>query len=273
MILDKIIAHKRKELADGLAKMRHERLLAAARAARAPLDFGGAVRCGSDVAIIAEIKRASPSAGVLCEQLDVASRARAYQRAGAGAISVVTDSRFFQGESGWIEQVKSASDLPVLRKDFIIDPLQVLESRAIGADAVLLITAALTDDRLMELARLVHQWNMAALVEVHNEEELERAVRAGARIIGINNRDLKTFRVDLGVTKRLAKLIPHDVTVVSESGVHSKADVQCIAAAGVDAILVGTSLMRQQEPGPLLSALTGVPKCNRRGGPPQTATV
>ncbi len=273
MILDEIVAHKQKELADGLAKMREEPLLSAARTAPAPRDFGGALRHGSDVAVIAEIKKASPSAGVLCEQLDVASRARAYQRAGVGAISIVTDSRFFRGEPEWVGQVKSASELPVLRKDFIIDPLQVLESRAIGADAVLLITAILTDDRLAELLGLVHQWKMAALVEVHNEKELERAVCAGASIIGINNRDLKTFHVDLGITNRLVKLIPYGVTIVSESGVHSRGDVQCVAEAGVDAILVGTSLMRREEPGPLLNTLTGVPKCSRCGGSAQAATA
>lgn len=260
MILDEIVAHKREEVASGLANNDRRQLLHAAESSPPPRDFTKAIRRDDEVAVIAEIKRASPSAGVLCPALDVARRAQSYEAAGAAAVSIVTDSRFFQGESEWVRRVKDAVDLPVLRKDFIIDPLQVLESRALGADAVLLIAAALTGDQLAELLGLTRELRMAALVEVHDEDELRSALSHDAAVVGINNRDLRTFRVDLRVTEQLVRLIHSGVTVVSESGVQTAEDVRGLGADGVDAVLVGTSLMREEDPGPLLRTLVGVHK-------------
>lgn len=263
MILDDIVAHKREEVASGLAKVDGEQLRRGAEAAPPARDFGGAIRRADAVAVIAEIKRASPSAGVFRADLNVRARARAYERGGAAAISVVTDRRFFQGEAEWIAEAKQASGPPVLRKDFLIDPLQVLESRALGADAVLLIAAILDSAVLGWALRWTRELGMAGLVEVHNEGELERALACGADVIGINNRDLRTFQVELGTTEHLLPLIPEGVAVVSESGVESAGDVRRLAAAGVDAVLVGTSLMRQDDPTALLRSLTGIPKARR----------
>jgi indole-3-glycerol phosphate synthase len=263
MILDDIVAHKREELASGLAKIQPVELRRAAEAAPPARDFAGALRREGEVAVIPEIKRASPSAGVLDADLDVPCRARAYEQAGAAAISVVTDARFFQGQAGWVRQVRDAVGLPVLRKDFVIAPAQVLESRALGADAVLLIAAALDDTDLTALLALTREVGMEALVEVHDEAQAARAVAAGADAIGINNRDLRTFQVDVGITERLVPLIPEGMLIVSESGVESPRDVRRVGAAGADAVLVGTALMRQANPGPLLRSLAGIPKGRR----------
>ena len=195
------------------------------------------------------MKRASPSRGLLSHHFDPVELAQIYVRNGARAISVITDARFFQGKLEYLTQVKETLvqmgvQVPVLRKDFIFDPYQVWEARVAGADAVLLIVAVLSDKLLRELLQLTRRLGMEALVEVHNEQELARAITAGARVIGINNRDLRTFEVDLRVTERLRPLIPPDILVVSESGIHTAEDVRRLAALQVDAILVGESLVR-----------------------------
>jgi indole-3-glycerol phosphate synthase len=196
------------------------------------------------LALIAEIKKASPSAGVICPEFFPARIASQYEAAGASAISVLTDREFFKGGIEHIQQVRAAVKLPVLRKDFIIEELQLYEAAADGADAVLLIAAILDDRQLKDFRAIAEHLKMAALVEAHDEPELDRALAAGASLIGINNRDLRTFAVNLATTEKLAARMPDDVIVVAESGIQTRADVERVAKAGADAILVGESLMR-----------------------------
>jgi indole-3-glycerol phosphate synthase len=257
-ILRRILAHKREEL----AARRYEVPLVQARAnasgAPDPRDFPTALR-GEEVAIIAEIKRASPSEGAIREgQFDPAAIARQYEDAGAAALSVLTDEEFFAGRLEYMTAAREACSLPVLRKDFIIDDYQLYEARAAGADAVLLIVAALRPAQLRDLLALTRSLGMSALVESHDEAELEIALESGAEVLGVNNRDLHTFEVDLGATERLAEMIPDDRILVAESGVHTREDIEHLAAAGADAVLVGTALMRAEDPGEALRELTGV---------------
>jgi indole-3-glycerol phosphate synthase len=183
--------------------------------------------------------------------------AASYERAGAAAISVITEEDFFQGKLGYLTEVKTAVSLPILCKDFIIDPVQVVAARAAGADALLLIAAILEQSSLLELLAMARDLSMACLVEVHNEEEMERVLTTDARIIGINNRNLRTFQVSLDTTFKLRPSIPSDRLVVSESGIQEQSDLQSLAAAAVDAVLVGTSLMRAEDPGQKLRELMG----------------
>jgi indole-3-glycerol phosphate synthase len=247
-ILDEIIARKR----DEVAQLRLTRPIGTVQAevtlAPPPRDFTAALRAPG-VSLIAEVKKASPSRGLLRQDLDAAALAREYEANGAAAISVLTDEHFFRGSLDDLRAVRQNVELPVLRKDFVLDPYQVYEARAAGADAVLLIVAALSDDDLKALHRLVHQLGMAALVEVHDQAELEQALRIEPRIIGVNNRDLRTFEVNLGTTARLRPLIPADVVLVAESGVHTRADVARLAAIGADAMLVGEALVRATDVG------------------------
>ena len=221
-----------------------------------PRDLAAAVRAPG-VSLIAEIKRASPSRGLLCPDLDPEVLARTYEAFGASAISVLTDEHFFQGSLQDLHEVRHAVHLPILRKDFVVDPYQVFQARAAGADAVLLIVAALTDAELTSLYRLVHRLAMEALVEVHNIAELERALMLGPRLVGINNRDLHSFEVRLDTTLELRPLIPSETLVVAESGIHTTADVARLAAGAVDAMLVGESLVRAQDVGAKVRELTG----------------
>jgi len=195
-------------------------------------------------ALIAEIKKASPSAGVIAQSFDPIAIARRYQRAGAEAISILTDEQFFQGKLDHLIDVRRAVSLPLLRKDFILDELQIAESAAAGADAILLIVAALDQKELVDLCKAAANYQLETLVEVHTMEELDRAVDAKVKIIGINNRDLATFDVDLNVTEKLSAQVPDEVVLVSESGIKSAEDVVRIQACGVDAILVGEALVR-----------------------------
>lgn len=196
------------------------------------------------VRVLAEVKRASPSAGPIAPGIDAVAVARAYEAAGAAAISMLTDKAFFDGDLAFLAAARAAVSIPLLRKDFIIDGYQVAEARAAGADAILLIVAALDDALLAELAAAAADFGMDALVEVHDEAEAARAVRAGARLIGVNHRDLRTFQMDLGLTGRLAPGLPAGTVVVAESGIRTPADVATLAAAGAHAILVGETLMR-----------------------------
>jgi indole-3-glycerol phosphate synthase len=198
------------------------------------------------LAVIGEIKKASPSAGVIAESFDAVAIARDYERSGAAAISVLTDETFFQGSLKYLENVRTAVSVPVLRKDFILDEIQILQACAAGADALLLIVAALEDNQLRALLTAALKYQLDALVEVHTLEELKRALNAGAETIGINNRDLATFQVDLSVTEKLSEEVPDELVLVSESGIKSRVDVERIRACGVDAILVGEALMRGQ---------------------------
>ena len=241
MILDEIIKAKKEEL----ASRKRNIPLSELKAPSSKEDFASALR-GEHIRLIAEVKKASPSKGVLCPHLDPLRLARAYADNGAAAISVLTEERYFQGSLEHLAAIKGMLNqrkIPLLRKDFIFDPYQVYESRAYGADALLLIVAILSDEQLAELLSLSHSLGMQCLVEIHDEAELERAILCGAKIIGINNRDLMTFAVDLTTTRRLRPFVPADKIVVSESGIRNRADVLMLRGWGVDAILVGEALV------------------------------
>jgi indole-3-glycerol phosphate synthase len=206
--------------------------------------FRAALQRGSEVAIIAEVKKASPSAGVIAADFNPLSQAREYARGGAHCLSVLTDEKYFQGHLSYLKQIREQVDLPLLRKDFIIHELQVYESVVAGADAVLLIAASLDDPTLHALYECAKACQLDVLVEVHDLPEMERALELGADMIGINNRNLKTFQVDLATTEELAEEIPNDTVAISESGIRSAEDVRRVRASGVNAVLVGETLMR-----------------------------
>ena len=241
MILDEIVTAKKEELTKRKQTMPLARLESTSLK---KLDFASALR-GDGIRLIAEVKKASPSKGVMCPNLDPVGLARTYADNGASAISVLTEVRYFQGSLEHLADIgrELGGRKPLLRKDFIFDPYQVYESSAYGADALLLIVAILSEQQLTELLSLSHSLGMECLVEVHDEAELEVALRSDARIIGINNRDLTTFSVDITTTKRLHPLIPADRIVVSESGIKDSADVQRLREWGVDAILIGEALV------------------------------
>ncbi len=246
-ILDTIIAQKRVEVAALQPRVAELKRLAAARSERR--DFAAALRrLDGRVALIAGGKKASPSAGVIRPDFDPVAIARDYERGGASCLSVLTDEKFFQGHLDYLRRIREAVKLPLLRKDFIVDELQIPEAAAAGADCVLLIVACLKQETLVNLLRVAAEYRLDALVEVHDEAELERAVAANARIIGVNNRNLKTFKVDLATTERLAERMQNMQTLlVAESGIHTHADVERLARCGVNAILVGESLMRSDD--------------------------
>jgi indole-3-glycerol phosphate synthase len=251
-ILQRILARKREEVAT--RKARVPRALLESQVAHAPplRPFADAIaaniRAGLP-AVIAEVKKASPSKGVIRPQFDPAAIARSYAAGGAACLSVLTDVDFFQGDDAYLQQARAACALPVLRKDFVIDPYQVIEARVLGADCILLIVAALDDMRMVELADLAADLGMDVLVEVHDIDELERALQVPARLLGINNRNLRTFEVSLETTLALRGAVPRDRILVTESGIASPADVQRMRASGVDAFLVGEAFMREAEPG------------------------
>ncbi|MDP3001234.1 MAG: indole-3-glycerol phosphate synthase TrpC [Bryobacterales bacterium] len=252
-MLARIVEQKRVELA-ALGPCRPE-LEARAEAARAGRRGFRAALERAAPAVIAEAKKASPSKGILAESFDPAAIARAYERGGAAALSVLTDERFFQGRLEHLEAARAAVSLPVLRKDFTIDEFQVVEAAAHDADAILLIAAILTVGQMRDLRELAARYGMAALVEVHDAEELERAVDAGADLIGVNNRNLRTFEVTLDTSLRLAERMPAGALAVSESGIHSRADIRTLMDAGYRAFLVGEHLMKAADPAEALRAL------------------
>lgn len=259
--LDRIVAHKRREVAERRAGRPLAEVERIARAQAAPVDFAAAL-AEPGMRLIAEVKGRSPSKGTLIEPFEPAAIAADYLTAGADAISVLTDEAFFGGGLDDLRAVKGLAAAavpprPILRKDFLLDRYQVAEARAAGADAILLIVAMLDDAALRDLHAAAREWGMAALVEVHDERELARAVAAGATIVGINNRNLHTFEVDLATTERLAPLAPSGTIVVGESGIGGAADVRRLAGAGVDAILVGESLVKAADRGAAIRALLG----------------
>jgi len=256
MIIDQIVATVCQELAQRKEQTPLPELERLVDNSGAPQDFEGAVR-GEGIKFIAEIKRASPSKGWLCPDLDVAALARSYARGGAAAISVLTEPNWFKGGLTDLATARRATHLPLLRKDFILDSYQVYEARAFGADAILLITALLSLSELSALMEIARGLGMAALVEVHSEPEVKRALDAKANPIGINNRNLADFGVDLGTTLKLRPLIPPDVAVVSESGIKSYADVSALQAAGINAVLVGETLVSSPDPEAKLRELRG----------------
>ncbi len=247
-MLSKILSHKRTEIERQQIKIPLEKLQPALERAPVPRDFAAALRQGAHVALIAEVKKASPSRGVLLEHFDHLALAQTYAEHGAAAVSVLTDSRFFQGSLKFLEGIRKLPGwpLPLLRKDFIIDPYQVYEARVYGADALLLIVAALNDTQLAELLGLTQELGMHALVEVHTAAELERALAVGAQIVGINNRDLHNFVTSLETSEQLAQLLPSGPSrplLVSESGIFRAADVARLRDCGVNAVLVGEALV------------------------------
>ena len=253
-ILDTIVEQKRREVALLPKQAITVADLGAVLAQRNDRrDFLAALRKPKSgaIALIAEVKKASPSAGVLRPDFDPVQIARDYEAAGASCLSVLTDEKFFQGSLDYLRQIRAAVKLPLLRKDFIIDERQILEAVQAGADAILLIVAILTDDQLKRFHELATQAGLAVLVEVHDEEELDRALAIAPNLVGINNRDLKTFKVDLATTERLAEKVRsrqgNRVLLVAESGIHTRFDVQRLAKCGAGAILVGESLMRQRD--------------------------
>ncbi len=245
-ILEKIVAEKKLEVAKLKPQAGELKQTAAAR--KEFRDFAGALHRDDGVALIAEIKKASPSAGVIQENFDAIEIAREYEAGGASALSVLTDAKFFQGRIEYLQQIRDAVKLPLLRKDFIINELQIYDSVARVADAILLIVGILDDAQLRGFRELASQLHLASLVEVHDEAELDRALASGAEIIGVNNRDLRDFSVSLATTEKLAAKLRRGMcgkyTIVAESGIHARADVERVAKAGVSAILVGESLMR-----------------------------
>jgi len=245
-MLDEIMAHHREQLPKTMAEVPFADLRAMTMVAPQPRDFAAAVRAPG-VSLIAECKKASPSKGLLVRDYNPARLARIYERAGARAISVLTDARHFQGSLGHLRDAREAVNLPVLRKDFIFHPYQVYEGRVAGADAILLIASVLSDAELRELGTLVQRLGMAVLYEVHDEAELARVLPLNPAIIGVNNRNLQTFEVDFDNTARLRALIPAEIAVVGESGLKSPDDVRAMRAAGVDAVLVGETLVRSKD--------------------------
>jgi indole-3-glycerol phosphate synthase len=257
MILDDIIAYKKEELAE--TKRRAPLVDIKSRAAEAgpTRGFGITLAGCEEIRLIAEVKKASPSKGVIREDFDPVTIARAYESSGASCISVLTEQKFFQGRLEYLDAIRKAVAIPLLRKDFIFDTYQIIEARAAGADAVLLIAACLERQQLEDLIGLARQLHLDVLVESHTYKELDKALLAGARLVGINNRDLTTFTVDLQTTIDLMKDIPGDRTVVSESGIRTREDVVKLQRSGVDAVLVGESLMREKDIGKKVKELLG----------------
>ena len=259
-ILDKIVAVKRQEVAAALKQKSLAVVRADAESRVLTRDFEGAMRAkiaAGQAAVIAEIKKASPSKGVLRADFIPADIAQSYAEFGAACLSVLTDKQFFQGSVDYLKQARASCDLPVLRKDFMIDAYQVYEARAMGADAILLIAACLDDAQMAEMEAVARSLDMAVLVEVHDRAELERALKLKTRLVGINNRNLRTFEVSLATTLDLLPRVPADRLLVTESGILGAADVSTLRAAGVHAFLVGEAFMRAPDPGAALTSLFG----------------
>jgi indole-3-glycerol phosphate synthase len=253
-ILDEIIAHKRVEVAASRTAVSDAEIRGRAKAAPPARDFAAAIT-GPPVRIIAEVKRASPSAGAIRRDADPAATAHLYAQAGAAAVSVLTDRRYFSGSPEDLQAVRAAIRLPVLRKDFVVDAYQIYEARALGADAVLLIAGTVAASDLAGLGHLAAGMGMTALFEVHTEAQVDEILTAGPRVIGINNRNLGTLAIDLDTTLRLRRRIPAGILVISESGIETADDVARVCGAGIDAILVGTALMASPDPVAHLTAL------------------
>lgn len=262
-ILQKILRRKTEEIAQRLSQVSFEDMLQRAANADAPRGFVQALRdkAAADLpAVIAEVKKASPSKGVLRPDFDPAAIAESYAAHGAACLSVLTDRDFFQGCEEYLQAARAACPLPVIRKDFIIDPYQVAEARAIGADCILLIVAALNDQPMAELAELASELGMDVLVEVHDAAELERALKLDLPLVGINNRDLRSFEVHLDTTLNMLSMIPEGCMVVTESGILAPEDVALMRSRGVEAFLVGEAFMRAESPGAKLAELFGFPQ-------------
>ena len=257
-ILKKILARKAQEIAERSAKVSIEQLRVEAKQASPPRGFVKVIQAklaAAQPAVIAEIKKASPSKGVIRENFMPAEIAQSYQQGGAACLSVLTDADFFQGHESYLQQARSACELPVIRKDFIIDDYQVVEARAIGADCILLIAAALSDELMAQLANTATELGMDVLIEVHDEEELRRTLPLNLPLIGINNRNLRTFEVSLSTTLDMLAQIPENRIVVTESGIFNRDDVTLMRDNQVNTFLVGEAFMRAEQPGEKLAEL------------------
>jgi indole-3-glycerol phosphate synthase len=261
-ILNKIVAVKREEVAAATKRKSLDAVRFDAESRVLTRDFVAALRAkiaAGQPAVIAEVKKASPSKGVLREDFIPADIAQSYAEFGAACLSVLTDQQFFQGCVDYLKQARASCQLPVLRKDFMVDAYQIYESRAMGADAILLIAACLDDVQMKDFEQIARSLDMAVLVEVHDAPELERALKLKTPLVGVNNRNLKTFEVSLDTTLTLMRDIPTDRLLVCESGIHTRDDVLRMGAAGVNAFLVGEAFMRAKEPGEALAELFGMP--------------
>lgn len=249
-ILDRICDEKRREVAEHKSRRPIQELLKRAQDQAPPRGFATALTHKVEITglgLITEIKKASPSAGVIRTDFKPSQLARAYARGGSACLSVLTDQKFFQGSDADLGEARSACELPVIRKDFMVDPYQIVESRALGADCILLIVGALTDDELANMEGIALGYGMDVLIEIHDEAELERALKLKSPLIGINNRDLKIMKTDLGTTERLAPMIPAERQIVCESGIDSPGDIKRMVAAGVRRFLIGESLMKRPD--------------------------
>ncbi len=256
-ILNEIAAYKRDWVAQ-CKQQRSECDLLQLASRRSPLDFAGALQAkvsNRQNAVIAEVKKASPSRGVIRPDFDPVAIAKSYEVGGASCLSVLTDVKYFQGDDAYVSSIREAVSLPILRKDFMLDSYQIIEAKAMGADAILVIMAMLDDVLAAELTACAHDMGLSVLPEVHNGEELERALKLGTRLIGINNRNLHTFETTLDTTLSLLGRLSGEHTVITESGIFSRDDLQQMNGAGVYGFLIGESLMRQPEPGEALAAL------------------
>ncbi|WP_314373978.1 indole-3-glycerol phosphate synthase TrpC [Sphingomonas paucimobilis] len=256
-MLDRILETKRADVAARKATMSHADLDARIAQVSAPRGFRAALDAKTGHALIAEVKKASPSKGLIRADFDPPAHARAYEAGGAACLSVLTDERWFQGADAYLEQARAAVSIPVLRKDFMVDPWQVHESRALGADAILIIVAALDDTQMQEIEAAAIECGMDALVEVHDTAEMERAARLRSRLIGVNNRDLRDFSVDFQRTYDLVDRAPAGCTFVAESGLTSRADLDAMAEHGIHCFLIGEALMRQPDVEAATRALVG----------------
>lgn len=249
-ILDRICDEKRRQVAENKSRRPIQELLKRAKDQAPPRGFAAALTAkveATGLGLIAEIKKASPSAGLIRPDFKPSQLARAYAHGGAACLSVLTDQKFFQGSDGDLGEARSACELPVIRKDFMVDPYQVVEARALGADCILLIIGALPDDELANMESIAQGYGMDVLLEVHDEAELERALKLKSPLIGINNRDLKTMKTDLGTTERLTPKVPADRQIVCESGIESPVDIKRMVATGARRFLIGESLMKRPD--------------------------
>lgn len=262
-IVDEIVKHKRVEINERMKITPISALLEQAKSQSPRPSFFEALTKKEAVQVIAEVKKASPSAGELRANFEPVSIAKSYQDNGAAAVSVLTDDKFFKGRLEYLQQIREEIALPLLRKDFFLQPYQVIEAKAYGASAILLIVAILSNEQISELYAAAREHHLDCLLEVHNATELERALAIEPRIVGVNNRNLATFEVDVATTEKLLALIPSEVVLVSESGIQTRQQVEQLGSFGVDAVLVGSSLMQQQDIGRGLRELVGVHKWSR----------
>lgn len=249
MILNKIIEHKKIELKESVNKFPLIELQSRVKDQQPPKDFYKLAKENSDLKIIAEVKRASPSKGIICEDFNPVQIAKSYESNGAFAISVLTDKQFFMGELEYLLSIKKEVGIPLLRKDFTLDPYHVYEARYYGADIVLLIVSVLEKTQISDLLDITSSLDMSAIVEVHDKNELEVALDVGSKIIGINNRNLKTFEVNLSTTEKLSRLIPEECLVISESGIKTAEDINRLESLGINTFLIGESFMSYNDPG------------------------